>query len=89
MERHRDGRWDGDCFGKHRENQRRNAFLATVMTMPKPTARIAAEFAVFEPYYRALALSVALILAAAYVYSAWSYTSRSTASRGQTYLTGR
>ena len=46
------------------------------MKMQQITARIAAEFAVFEPYYRALALSVALVLAAAYVYSAWNFASR-------------
>lgn len=53
-----------------------DVFLATVIKLPKPTAGIAAEFAVFEPYYRALAVSVALVLAAAYVYSAWSSASR-------------
>jgi PAS domain S-box-containing protein len=46
------------------------------MKVSKLTARIAAEFALFEPYYRALALSVALVLAAAYVYSAWNFASR-------------
>jgi PAS domain S-box-containing protein len=64
------------ALAQHRENQRWNAFLATLMKVSKLTARIAAEFAVFEPYYRALALSVALVLAAAYVYSAWSYAAR-------------
>ncbi len=47
-----------------------------MIEVPKLRARIAAELSVFEPHYRALALSVALILAAAYVYSAWSYASR-------------
>ena len=46
------------------------------MKVQKLTARIAAEFGVFEPYYRALALSVALVLAAAYVYSAWNFATR-------------
>jgi CHASE1-domain containing sensor protein len=40
------------------------------------TDRIAAEFAVFEPYYRAIAVSVALVLAAASIYSAWDFASR-------------
>jgi len=40
------------------------------------TERIAAELAVFEPYYRAIAVSVALVLAIASVYSAWNYASR-------------
>jgi PAS domain S-box-containing protein len=40
------------------------------------TARIAAEFAVFEPYYGALAVSVALALAVASTYSAWNFASR-------------
>ncbi len=47
------------------------------------TARIAAEFAVFEPWYRVLALSVALVLAAAYVYSAWNYASRTAMNEGR------
>lgn len=46
------------------------------MKLPERTARIAAEFAVFEPHYRVLALSVALVLAAAYVYSSWNYAAR-------------
>jgi len=70
------GCWDGDCFGRHWENQHWDASLAIVMKLPKRTARIAAEFAVFEPHYRVLALSVALVLAAAYVYSAWNYAAR-------------
>jgi len=40
------------------------------------TERIAAEFAVFEPSYRAIAISVALVLAVASIYSAWSFASR-------------
>jgi len=42
----------------------------------KLTARLAAEFAVFEPSYRALAVSVALVLAAASTYSAWDFATR-------------
>jgi PAS domain S-box-containing protein len=40
------------------------------------TGRIAAEFSVFEPFYRAIAVSIALVLAVASVYSTWNYASR-------------
>ncbi|MBL8539555.1 MAG: CHASE domain-containing protein [Betaproteobacteria bacterium] len=54
-----------------------------MIEVAKLRTRIAAELSVFEPHYRALALSVALILAAAYVYSAWSYASRTASNEAR------